>query len=114
MWPSVFQCSLSYLQNQINNYKQTTKSTVFVNYDMLYTAVIQFCCSKCSNFLGKSWHIIEQFCDLLSHVLLVTETVCSESGKEHVQKYTELVDILPIFIPTTENRSLSKSSIKGT
>ena len=81
---------------------------------VLWQVVLQFCGSKSSKFLGKSWHIIEQFCDLLSHVLLVTETVCSQSGKEHVQKYMELVDILSIFIPTTENRSLSKISIEGT
>ena len=55
-----------YLQNQINNYKQTTKSTVCVNND--YTtgcnaAVIQFCGNKSAKFPGKSWHITEQFYD---------------------------------------------------
>ena len=30
---------------------------------VVYTAVIQFYSSKSLKFLGKSWHIIEQFCD---------------------------------------------------
>ena len=70
--------------------------------------------------LQNSWDnpgtLLNSFAILLSHVLLlkVTQTVCSHSGKEHVQRYTELVDILPIFTPTTENRSLSKSSLEGT
>ena len=41
---SAFPYSLFYLHNQINNYKQTTKSTVCVNYDYATgynTAVIQ-------------------------------------------------------------------------
>ena len=72
---SVFSYSLFYLQNQINNYKQTTKSTVCVNYDYTTgcnTAVIQFCGKKSAKFPGKSWHITEQFTILLSHNLLCT------------------------------------------
>ena len=58
--------SLFYLQNQVNNYKQTTKSAVCVNHDYTTgynTAVIQFCGNKSAKFLGKSWHITEQFYD---------------------------------------------------
>ena len=63
---SAFSYSLFYLHNQINNYKQTTKSTVCVNCDYATgynTAVIQFCSNKFVKFLGKSWHITEQFYD---------------------------------------------------
>ena len=64
MQTSAISYSLFYLQNQINNYKQTTKSTVCVNYDYATgynTAVIQFCGNKSAKFPGKSWHITEQF-----------------------------------------------------
>ena len=63
---SAFSYSLFYLQNQISNYKQTTKSTVCVNYDYATgcnTAVFQFCSNKSAKFPGKSWHITEQFYD---------------------------------------------------
>ena len=74
-----FSYSLFYLQNRINNYKQTTKSTVCVNYDyatIRITAVVQFCGNKSAKFPGKLRHITEQIYDFYSAitclVLLVT------------------------------------------
>ena len=61
-----FSYSLFYLQNRINNYKQTTKSTVCVNYDyatIRNTAVVQFCGNKSAKFPGKLRHITEQIYD---------------------------------------------------
>ena len=58
--------SVGLAQARPNNYKQTTKSTVCVNYDYATgynTAVIQFCGNKSAKFPGKSWHITEQFYD---------------------------------------------------
>ena len=55
-----------YLQSGINNYKQTTKSTVCVNYDyatIRNTAVVQFCGNKSAKFPGKLRHITEQIYD---------------------------------------------------
>ena len=61
-----FSYSLFYLQNQISNYKQTTKSIVCVNYDyatIRNAAVVQFCSNKSAKFPGKLWHITEQIYD---------------------------------------------------
>ena len=61
-----FSYSLFYLQNRINNYKQTTKSTLCVNYDyatIRNTAVVQFCGNKSAKFPGKLRHITEQIYD---------------------------------------------------
>ena len=61
-----FSYSLFYLQIRINNYKQTTKSTVCVNYDyatIRNTAVVQFCGNKSAKFPGKLRHITKQIYD---------------------------------------------------
>ena len=61
-----FSYSLFYLQNRINNYKQTTTSTVCVNYDYVTirnTAAVQFCGNKSAKFPGKLRHITEQIYD---------------------------------------------------
>ena len=61
-----FLYSLFYLQIRINKYKQTTKSTVCVNYDyatIRNTAAVQFCSNKSAKFLGKLQHITEQIYD---------------------------------------------------
>ena len=55
-----------YLQNQINNYKQTTKNTVCANYDYATdcnTAVVQFFGNKSMKFPGKLRHMTEQIYD---------------------------------------------------
>ena len=36
------------------------------------------------------------------------------SGKEHVQKFTELFDVLPLFVQIIKNRLPLKSSLEGT
>ena len=64
--PQPFHIVYSTSTIRYNNHKQTTKSTVCVNYDYATgynTAVIQFCGNKSAKFLGKSWHITEQFYD---------------------------------------------------
>ena len=60
-----FSYSLFYFQNWIK-YKQTTKSTVCVNYDyatIRNTAAVQFCGNKSAKFPGKLRHITEQIYD---------------------------------------------------
>ena len=68
--------SLFYLQNRINNYKQTTKSTVRVNYDYATihnTAVFSFATTSPRNSRENYGTLLNRFTILLTClVLLVT------------------------------------------
>ena len=58
---------------------------------------------------------------LLSHNLLSTasntyvviEIVCSQNSKKLIQKFTEVVDVLPIFVQTIENCSQLKAVLRA-
>ena len=58
---------------------------------------------------------------LLSHNLLSTasntyvviEIVCSQNSKKRIQKFTEVVDVLPIFVQTIENCSQLKAVLRA-
>ena len=58
---------------------------------------------------------------LLSHNLLSTasntyiviEIVCSQNSKKRIQKFTEVVDVLSIFVQTIENCSQLKAVLRA-
>ena len=82
-----------YLQNRINNYKQTIKSTVCVNYDyatMCNTAAVQFSATSPWNsreITARFWTDLRFYSVISCFVMLLT-TACSQSSKKRVRSFS--------------------------
>ena len=91
-----FSYSLFFLQNQIINYKLTTKSTVCVNY-------------RPRNSRENPGTLLNSFT-----ILLTCYSVQSKWYNELVQKFTEFFDVLPLFVPTIWKSLTAENGPEGT